>query len=410
MTFLGARTAGRQVVNIFPTDNAPQLHRLQADWCIVGAHIDDPDAKFEAVRARFTHLELWSRSGGVELSLMLVPSPQSTITAKSVDETEVPFRVLDENARLRVSSVRSVSPPGPWGAHINTYEWLELHDLSGWTLDEALTRFVNPVQALLTVLAGEKCSVTHLEVQVDGLWHAVYGGQVRPNAPRPDDEELLLDSHAIPLETLVMWCEVANRVSPAPQIVASAVGGEFATVEAEARALTTTAEGLDRALYPESRRFSKDHVGKSITALKASEVPDEIRDALIQALDQYFYEDSYPMRMKRLADEVAEAVPRCVGTTKRWKREIANLRIGLAHALHEKSGSTDDEIRTMHAKVRSLRWAIILRLLREAGVPAETLHTAVNASRTFQRDERIWRRRLPKVFSEPDIAKPTLTT
>ncbi|MFC8798566.1 hypothetical protein ACFT2C_12605 [Promicromonospora sp. NPDC057138] len=404
VTFLGARTITRAGLLVPSSGDTSEFHGLRAEWCVTGAHIDGLETQFTAVRARFTHLELWARTNVIQLKQRLKPSLQSTMIFTPIEAIEVPFQSFEEDGRLRVTTDGSIGPPGPWGSHINTRDWLELDRLSGWTLEEALARFVRPIQILLTLLAGEDCSVTHLEVKVNDQWCAVYGDAVQSTAPLPENEKLLMDREAMPLEKLAVWCEVANRLAPTPHVVGSSVGSEFATLDAEALALTTTAEGLDRVLYPDSRRFDEGQVAASIKALKASEVPDQVREAIVAALNQYFYEDTYPVRMKRLADSVAEAVPRCVGKTSKWKGEIANLRIGLAHALDQNAGSTDAEIWTMHARVRSLRWAILLRLLLEAGVPAKTLSAAVEASRRFQRDERIWRTRLPKVFPISDDA------
>ncbi|MFI9488517.1 hypothetical protein ACIG47_19175 [Promicromonospora sp. NPDC052451] len=400
VTLLGARTVKRSGLLTPLGGDAAELHRLRADWCITGVHIDGPETRFTGVRARFTHLELWARTGALQIAHRTAPPRQTTATLEPGDAVETPFGAFGEDASLRVSSVGVMGSPGPWGVQISTYNWLQLDQISGWTLDEALTRFIGPVQVLLTLLAGEECSVTHLELEIDGRWCAVYGHKVRPAATRPDSENLLLDSDAMPLDKVAAWCEMANRLRPTPQVISSAVSGDFATLEAEALALTTTAEGMDRVLYPNARRFDEDQVSKSIQALKNSDVPIEVSDALTDALKIYFYEDSYPTRMRRLADSLVEVAPRCVGRPNKWKQEIASLRIGLAHALDGKSGSTDDAIRKMHAQVLSLRWAILLRLLLEAGVQAETLAAAVDSSTRFRRDERAWHARLPKVFPD----------
>src|SRR5665647_3689936 len=86
---------------------------------------------------------------------------------------------------------------------------------------------------------------------------------------------------------------------------------------------------MDRALYPDSRRFTEEEVGASVAGLKDSTVPANVRDVMVSALNLYFHEDSYPTRMKRLATEVSAAAPDCVGNTSKWKDSMRELRNGL---------------------------------------------------------------------------------
>jgi hypothetical protein len=407
VTFFGTRTMTRYSNYLPSSSGVPELHGLAADWCIAGAHVEDPEFKFTAVRARFTHFEPWARTQTVMLKQRTKPPLETKIEFTPVQAPEFPFTAFDEDAKLLVSTIGQIGLPGPWGAHVKTYDWLKLEGLSGWTLEEALARFVRPVQVLLTFLAGERCAMTHLEVEVEGNWLAVYGDGITPDAPRPTDERLLLTSKTFPPELLSAWCAVTDKTSPTPHVVAASIGGDFASIEAEALALVTTAEALDRVFFPRSRRFSEEDVVESVTALSTSEVPEDVRDALSAALTLYLYEDTYPMRMGRLGEKVATAVPKCVGKPNKWKSEIVGLRVDLAHGLGQEKGSTDAAIWKMHARVQSLRWALMLRLLLEAGVEPAALTEATEDSGAFRSDERMWRRRLPKVFPAPPATTST---
>ncbi|MBB1482785.1 hypothetical protein H5392_02775 [Tessaracoccus sp. MC1865] len=176
------------------------------------------------------------------------------------------------------------------------------------------------------------------------------------------------------------------------------MAGAFATIDTQALALTTTAEGLDRTLHPSAYRFTKDEVAESVAALKTSAVPEKVRDQLIAALNLYLAEDSYPMRMNRLAREVAKAAPECVGEPRKWKRIMTELRVGLAHALNASPMDAVVDLPRIRAQVINLQWALRLRMLQEAGVPDEVLRAALGESPSYQRDQRFWRTSLGELF------------
>lgn len=406
LTFLGARTTHRRAVHV-PIGGAPELHRIRADWCVAGAHIDGPDTLFTAVRARFAHLELWAQSEGVGLTYIYEPTTEVTLKFVPPTSETVPFTEFDQNATLMLETSGTVSPPDVWGGQIRTKNYLALEGLTGWTLEEVLARFVRPVQTLLTLLAGKQCDVLQFEVKIDDRWCQVYGDSINPDAALPAVDTLLLRREGLSLDVLASWCGLTRRLAPAPQVVAAALAGSFQTVEAEALAMTTTAEGLDRVLYPDSVRFSKTEVAETVSAIETSGAPDRVSKELISALNLYFAEDSYPTRIKRLATDVAKAEPRCVGEITKWKNGIRELRVGLAHALGADDEASDDALWRMVSRVRSLRWALLIRMLQVAGVPDETLGGAVSSAEEFNRDERMWKARLPSVYPTPMAADET---
>jgi hypothetical protein len=400
VTFINARTVARRAMSLpfgdVREDEEPQLHHLQADWCIAGAHVPSSSTKFSEVRVRLSHLELWANQTGIDMRYIYEPSTEVTIKFVPPTDIEVPFVEFSEDATLRLRTVGNLPAPSVWGGQIRTENWLVLDGLSGWTLDETLDRFIRPIQVLLTILAGEQCEILNFEVQVDDEWCPVFSGAIKCDAQRPEANSIsmLLNRGQLPLEILASWCGTATLLSPTPHVVAAAVAGTFQTVDAEALALTTTAEGMDRALYPDSRRFTEDEIADAVVDLKASEVASPVRDALISALNLYFHEDSYPTRMKRLATEVSVAAPRCVGVPREWKDTMRKLRNGLAHAIHDSDTSDGDPLLLMHASVRSLRWALQIRMLQVAGIRSELLAEALETLDRFQRDSRLWRHQL----------------
>ena len=401
VTFVGAKTAGRRRVDA-PGAGDTEAHRLRAEWCIAGAHIDSADHRFNGFRIRLNHLELWALTEGVVLEHQYEPSTKVTITYETATALETPFLAFGETeATMKLLTSANWNGLSAWGGGITTHNILEVSGITGWTLEEALSRFVTPVQTLLTLLAGSESHVTGLEVLIDGSWRPVFGHFVSPDEPRPKSHDMLLTRADLSLDLMVRWCEQTERLSPTPQVVAAVLSGSLPTVDSEALALTTTSEGMDRALYPDSRRFTQSEVDESIAGLEVSAVPQKVRNEMIVALRKYFAEDTYPMRMHRLALRVAEAVPACVGKANRWKNAIRDLRVQLAHSLEREGPMTSKDLLDMAALVRSLRWTLQLRLLQEVGVPDAALANAVANWRSFGHDERFWRSQCPSIFRQP---------
>jgi ApeA N-terminal domain 1 len=195
------------------------------------------------------------------------------------------------------------------------------------------------------------------------------------------------------------WLDLAMRTSPVPQILAAAYSGEFATVEAEALYLCTAAETLHRRLNPNERRWTAQTVDEGISGLAEATMPDEVRQALTQALGQYLFEPSFPLRIEALATRVGAVLPGCVGRVNRWKRAVTDQRNALAHGLPPRGSRID--LTKMHAISRSLRWVLTVYLMLEAGAPAEQLAESTQANERYERDWRNWRRVWPRVFTDP---------
>lgn len=408
LTFFDAWTTTRHSVGVPFGDSRedhPQLHRLSASWCIAGAHVESPASTFEAFRVRFTHLELWARYTGIDMRIHTEKPLGAMIDFRRPQDITAPFGEFDEkDATLRLSTVGSLPPHTVWGGQIHTRNWLTFEGLSGWTLAESFERVINPVRSLLTLLAGESCQILEVEVLVGEQWCAVFGDPIKGQAERPaeDQGQMLLARDGLPLEAIAAWCTTCAELTPTPHVVAAAIGGAFQTVDTEALALTTTAEGMDAALYPGSRRFSVDDVNATKRALKAlrkskdSDAPSEVIDALSSALGLYLYKDSYPTRMKRLATDVSAASPDCVGDPDQWKDVMRKLRNDLAHSNPDGDEDAEERMLATHAAGRSLRWALQIRLLQHAGVLPEVLAAALSASRRFERDAKFWRTRFEK--------------
>lgn len=90
---------------------------------------------------------------------------------------------------------------------------------------------------------------------------------------------------------------------------------------------------LHRRLNPNERRWSAEIVEAGLSGLGEATLPSEVQEAPKQALRQYLFEPSFPVRMEALAGRVGEVLPGCVGRVSGWKRAVTDQQNALAHGL-----------------------------------------------------------------------------
>jgi len=270
----------------------------------------------------------------------------------------------------------------------------------GLPLPRVVSDIATPMTSLLTILSGTDCRVRGLNVATSkqDCPADVYGDPIDSSAPRDAGDLLLTRGDVGGADFIGRWLDLAKRTSPVPQILAAAYAGEFTTVDSEALNLCTAAETLHRRLHPGARRWTHETVEEGLVGLETAEMPADVRCVLRQALGQYMFEPSFPMRIAALGERVGAVVPSCVGRVNHWKQAVTNQRNILAHGLPDEDSSFD--VTRMHYITRSLRWVLTLYLLLEAGVPPEQLATITTGNRRYERDQRNWRRVWPKVFSD----------
>ncbi|MBM0125360.1 hypothetical protein [Pimelobacter simplex] len=105
---------------------------------------------------RFSHLELWPVEAAVEQQFQLASAGEGTIGFKAAPTTSTSYEQFGESAQLKAYASGVFGSPTAWGSRIDVRTWLELDGLSGWTVEEILTRFTHPMESLLTLLANEE--------------------------------------------------------------------------------------------------------------------------------------------------------------------------------------------------------------------------------------------------------------
>lgn len=390
----GTNTTRLQGIGIFVgMGSRHENQMLQSSWCLAGEHLTDPQMRFLAAEISVTNDTEWLRLPAVAHVVSRQLTPQSW-TLDLPDSLDV---ALGDGRGYLTATTTATIPQSTlrgFGGTTRTALGVELSE--GWTLQEVRNLFAIPVTSLMTLLSGGRCATRELSVWSGQRWSTVHGEGVEPEAPE-NSGELLFGRHSVGLELISTWMRLHERISPVPQIVAAATAGEFQTTESEALAMVTGIEALHRLLHPDSRRFSEEDVASAQTAIGSSDMPASISESFTNALRDWWFEDSYPMRVAALAEPVAEAVPDCIGRLNKWKAAVVQLRHDLAHGL----GGEFDEASHSHRKslVASIRWMLTLRMLLEAGVEPEVLDLATSGSDRFARDSARWKAHWPKVFA-----------
>ncbi|MEC4765142.1 HEPN domain-containing protein [Mycobacterium sherrisii] len=390
-------TSHHQIGGFFFSGRVPTPSRQEmgATWCVVGEHLPDPNTLLFGVRPDVTNLAEWAR----------IPALSTTVYPH--DHLKLDWHMNLRNRSLDTELARGAGyltltpsathrPPDLRGFHVSTTTQLELELFEGWSLAEIAVRVLGPLADLMTLLSGTPCVIRSLDVWAN-TWCSVHGYQIDPTGPETAGELLFTRPH-VNLEFLPQWLEIHHRTTPVPQILAAVIRNEFPTVEADALSLATAVEALHRTLDPGARRFSVEQIDESLTAVAASDIPLEIADTVTGALRQYLYEYSYPQRVKALAEPVAEDVPGCIGHLGRWKKEVVDQRIALAHGLGQR-GLNSHQIRQMNSLNQSLHWMLTLRLLMEAGIDGSALAAATEQSERFNNQHRNWLHSWPRIFS-----------
>ena len=371
----------------------------RADWCFVGALFPDDETEFDVMTFDVTGLHAFADLPSVHIEL---PDTGMTPMRWVYDPPDAAEGIVSTPAAGKVRFEPLASMPSLGGPDIvvTTGTRLKLAFDHALPLSTMVSSVAIPIATALTILNGAECRVRRLNLSApSGDSADVYGHVVDASSPRDSAEESLLTLEGAGGARLhrPMAGSITAGVTGAAEILAASYAGEFQTVETEALSLCTAAENLHRRLNLGERRWTVETVEEAAAGLKDADIPDEVRQALQQALNQYLDEPSFPSRIEALASRAAEAVPECVGRTNRWKRAVTDQRNTLAHGLRSE-GENPDLVK-MHYITRSLRWVLTVCLLLEAGVQRERLSSAVRANSRFERDARNWRRAWPKVFA-----------
>lgn len=171
VTLWDAYTSHRHAVGLpspFDTDSMPAVQEMKATWCLVGAHLADPECRFFGVRPDVTNLAEWAWQPTVKQTIYLDNRLRQDwhldLAGKSVDA-----ELADGAGYITLGPAASLSLPGIRGFAVKTSSQLEIELVNGWTMPEVVTRALLPLADLMTILSGASCVVRSLDVWA-GEW------------------------------------------------------------------------------------------------------------------------------------------------------------------------------------------------------------------------------------------------
>jgi hypothetical protein len=177
------------------------------------------------------------------------------------------------------------------------------------------------------------------------------------------------------------------------QLVAASVSDSGRTIQNLLLELATAAEGLHRRLRPDARQMTVEEVDAAVEAIEVTEMGQNAKQILVNALNVFMAELSYPKRLVDLADIARQIVPDVTGRTNRWKARVANARVGFAHPMSE-----------YFVLSRSLRWLLTAVLLLESGIDVAILASSFNVFDPYQQFLRLAKDQLPFVYDQVGTA------
>ena len=393
VTLVGAYTRARTTGMFGGADR----QTLEARYAIVGAHIDDAQTGFRRARVRVHGLDEWAALPGLE--------GQADESSNQIVLTYTRPDPLTHVLTAPAGSV-SIAASAPWpdvqvaGAEIRPETWASITLAEPLTIDDLWAQFVAPLLTLLTLLHGDDCPATQLDVSLTDSGHSwltvVHPGLRQPRSQRR--RAPLLGREAFGLAALARWIEVTDELSPLPQIIATAITHSDRAVENLLLELATVAEGLHRRLHPDDRQLTVEEVAEGLTALTDPAFPAAAGPILERALRTYLWDVSFPTRLRALAAAAMPVAPEVTGRTKRWVDALVNARNGFAHGRSTGHSATDDIVRH-HILGESMRWLLTALLLQHVGVDDAVLANAFEQYDPYRRFLADARERYPRIYS-----------
>ena len=350
-----------------------ERHGLRGAQAVVGAHLESREQSFEYFRLRFEHLDAWRTA--------------------ALDPARVKTASLEGGGTITLHTLAS---PRVW--------------LSGQSPDRFTLRgldrlFERPLISLFTLAIGAPCEMLDIQVkasQSDDTWLDVFTSSlhVDDGSKGMGDPRWLLRPADVGLDHISAWLNRVDQLGPLPPGVADTAQEGTISLETQVLQLTTIAEGLHRALFPNERKFEKDvskRVRDAAVAAANAVFPDAAET--VKSLLGFLHQPSYSMRLKRIAEVVGDAVPGVTGDTDRWKSAVTKARNAYAHRLTNEFLQDKDVDRYLMTAL-SLRWLLTGLLLLQADFAPEKLterFTEYSEYQMFLSRVREWE---PRIYGE----------
>jgi hypothetical protein len=377
---------------------AIEVQTIQAGRLMRGDLISGSDARFTGVRLRVAGIDTWAglpearverrEDGRVELHL---------------DPLDVDSVITSSGAALTLSVERVTQRRVGGVTTVRRAVWVQLTNLGERSYRQIDAEYATPIVGYLSFALGTSAPLASLQVLHGEKWITVtHTGMTAETDESPSGGDVLLPFWVAGLDVLSAFLDVYRQVGPAIPITRDALSNERnAILDTQVLELTTVAEGLHRDLYGPQERMSKEDAarvrGLILEALKDEPDP-RYKDIGSGTVLNFLQEPNYKSRLRRLTDDVAEAMPNLCGDQKKWIERVNDARNSYAH---RKGGFIDESmIDEMYAISQSLKWLFWGVILLKSGVPAPTLKERIERHRRYHYFLQQARRTVPTIYDK----------
>jgi hypothetical protein len=338
-------------------DAGPSKQRLRGNQAVVGGQLSSRDHQFSGIRVQLQGLDMWS-------PLISNPAWGSDVT-------------LDDGGSIAFEETETSGT------------WFRASALPSRSLRDLDRTIVRPLMSLLNISTSYPHELLALQVQDldSGGWWDVYAASQFADG-MDDDSDIhrwLLRPGDLKLENIKLWLGQVNKFGPLPAVIADLVKPSEISLETQVSQVTTIAEGLHRALFPNIRRMDDGEADNVLNAaVEAVRAINPTATDAVRGLLGNLTDVSYGTRIKQLADETRVAVPGVTGISKsKWTEMVYGARINFAHRLRSDFYG-DEDINNYLTTAMSLQWLLAGLLLLKSGFPESLLSERFNGHEQYQ--------------------------
>lgn len=373
-----------------------EVQTVQAGRLVRGDFISGNDARFTGVRLRVAGIDAWAGLPGGRIE-----KGEDGRVALHLDPFNVASVTTASGAKLTLNQQMATRWRASGEITAKRAVWFQLTDLGERSYRQIDAEYVTPIVGYLSFALGASLPLTALQLLYGDNWVSVTHGRMtaEPVEP-PSNREVLLPLRVAGLDVVSAFLDVYRKVGPAIPITQDALSNERnATLDTQVLELTTVAEGLHRDLYPEQERIPKDDAAR-VRDLIAEALKDEsdprFKDIASGTVLNFLAEPNYKSRLKRLAEDIKEAMPELCGDQKKWIERVNDARNSFAH---RKSGFIDESlIEEMYVISQSLKWLFWGVVLLTSGVTAETLKERIEQHQRYYHFLQNARETVPTIY------------
>jgi hypothetical protein len=376
LTLVDAVTTGRNGATFGEVENP--FHRLSGNLAVTGGHLTSRDHEFNGIRIRLQNFDDWA-------SLLRSPDWATPVSLESDG------RVVFEEIAGKV--------------------WLVVSEIAPMALRDLDRLFIQPTINLFTLAVYAPRGLLMHSVQdatTQHWWDVHTSSQMPEEGSQVASKQSLLHPVDLKLSNVAEWLSHVKTFGPLPTPIADLIGLPTISIESQVLQVTTAAEGLHRARFPEDKRIEDDTIADAIriTASVAVKELHPMASDYVAGLLGFVAEPGYNARLKRLAEEVSLAVPGVTGQRpNKWRTMVTDARNDFAHRLMLGNFFEDDHLDDYFTVATSLQWLLTGFLLLQAGIDPSLLRTRFiefSEYQIFLKYAQLWK---PTVYGNPNQGK-----